>query len=1215
MFLVSRSVKTALLVFTIFFATISALGQGIVTGSIAGTVQDQQTAVIKGARVQAIQTGTNTAHTATTDDHGYFELKDLPLGTYAVTIEAPGFSKLQVSDVIVAADRTTSLGSRALAIGTASDLVSVEAGVPLIETTTAQIGGSFDTKVIQNLPLGNGDAGFDNLALYIPGVANNGAANFSNTNGAAIANNGLRGRSNNFQIDGQYNNDNSVAGPLVFLSNPDVVSEVQVVTNNFGAEFGRNSGSVVNYLTKSGSNSFHGTAFDYNQGDWSFSKENSQKNPLLGFCTPGQAAGTVTPYTSSKGCTTPVVPRYVENRFGGTLGGPVIKNHVWFFGSYQDDRQRSSTIATSSSLTPTPTGISMLASAFPNNAAVSSLQNFGPYAIKTGNPTPAGAVTNVNIINPANGQTQLANVPFQFVSRTLGTPFDDKQATGRGDWQITSKDLFFFRYIYQNSVNAFGTGTGSSGAFFAVPASDRDYGFDYTHTYNNHFVQQARISHVSGAIQFQGGAAFPNCVVTNFGVCPPSVGFADSVNSLTSYGPANNLPQDRQVHNTQYASNLTYTVGKHTIKFGGELDHQNSPGHFLPNTNGTFTFNSFAIPAGAPGAGTTVNAYSTFINGAGSCPAGTTCSQLSLTDGPTVVPFKENDVSFYGQDDWRILDNLTLNLGLRWEWDQEAVNLLHDLSVQNVASGFWQAGLPTSVTEIPKIPEDFNNFGPNIGFAYTPRFLPSWLGQDKTVIRGGYRIAYDPAFYNIFSNIASSAPVVNAGTLLNVALPGNTGAAVQQAYLGQLPRGANPGARNITTVSSDFHNPYVEQWSLGIERQVNSKISFEARYVGNHSVGEFQTVNLNPQICSAFNAAGTTCTAGLLVQDPGAVPAGLTPCTPAAATAAGTGSGAVGRVNCAFTNVRERDNGAWSLYHGLQNELKIQNFHGLTGDVSYTWSKALDNTSEIFASTGGISTPASQNPFDVNQGERGVSAQSFPQVFTTYWIYALPFAREQKGIMGHLIGGWEWSGTYRYQSGAPITPVQNTNNGDPYCDNSWNTNFIGSTLDACRPILGNSSAPFDTSGRYVSATQLINVSTCQSTGTNNSLVGSATCPTISPSSVRFIVNNTNAINALCGGNPFACNVGRNVSRAQARNQADMSVAKNFKVNERIGLSFRADAFNIFNYQYFGVPGLNVNNKNINGLSTTGTPSPGSFGEVFGNTGNNRQLLLSAHVSF
>ncbi len=259
--------------------------------------------------------------------------------------------------------------------------------------------------------------------------------------------------------------------------------------------------------------------------------------------------------------------------------------------------------------------------------------------------------------------------------------------------------------------------------------------------------------------------------------CPPNIGFSDATNPYLSFGLATNLPQDRQVHNTQYQSNATWTHGRHTIKFGGEFDHQSSPNHFLPSINGGFTF--LSSPTGSTdcvGASGNVpcNAYSNFIKNATGCPgAGTanpaTCSQLSLTQGPFNFNFKENDLAFYGQDDFRLKSNLTLNLGLRWEWDQQAINLLHDISVQNVANGFWAAGLPTNVTEIPHIPEALHNFGPNIGVAWTPRIFKKIMGQDKTVIRGGYRIAYDPAYYNIFLNVATSAPVVNSVTILNVA--------------------------------------------------------------------------------------------------------------------------------------------------------------------------------------------------------------------------------------------------------------------------------------------------------------------------------------------------------------------------------------------------------------------------------------------------------------
>ena len=1169
-------------VLLIFHAKLSS-AQGIVTGSISGTVYDPQKAVVPGAKVTAVQSETGSSFTTKSSGEGYFLIANLPIGTYTLTIEATQFSSRKVNNVDVNSGQNHNVGSQMLNIGQSTESITVEASAPLIETSSAQIGGSFDTQAVSQLP--NAGAGFDNLALYVPGVANNGATNFSNTNGAAIANNGLRGRSNNFQIDGQANNDNSVAGPSVFISNPDVLGEVQIVTNNFGAEYGRNTGSIVNYVTKSGTNAFHGSAFEYNQGDWSFSKQNGQKNPLLGFCPSGVVAGTPTAFSSS--CITPVIPRFVENRFGGTFGGPVVKDRLWFFASYQNDRQRADTSATSSSLTPTPAGISTLAAAFPGNNAVSALQQFGPYGIKVGNPTPAGTIQNIAV---SNGTSSVL-VPFAFVQRTVATPFDDTQITGRGDWQISSKDRFFLRYVYQDNVNAVGSGTISSGAFVAVPAHDEQYGFDYTRDWSTHLVQQTRVGYSKAAVQFAGGEAFPQCSIANVTACPPNVGFSDATNSFTAFGLATNLPQDRQVHNTQYQSNLTAVVGHHNFKFGGEFDHQSSPNHFLPSINGGYTF----ISAG------TTNAFSKFIQGTG--------SSLSLTNGPFNFDFRENDTAFYAQDDWRIKSNLTLNIGLRWEWDQQAINMLHDISVNNVNSGFWKAGLPTSVTEIPKIPEDLNNFGPNLGFAWTPRIWQKLTGHEQTVIRGGYRMAYDPAYYNIFLNIATSAPVVNAGTINNVGLPADlTGKGVQTAFLPLIPTGQNPGARNQTRVDPNFVNPYVEQWSLGIERQLSSRISFETRYVGNHGVGNFQTINGNPLICSAFNAGGT-CTAGLAVQAPSLIPSGVAPCTPAQATAAGNPN-AAGRVDCNFTNLRIRNNGAWSKYNGLQNEIKMRTFHGLTADVAYTWSKATDNVSEIFSSTGGVTTPIAQNPFDPNNGERGVAAQSFPHVVATYWIYELPWMKNQQGFLGHAFGGWQVSGTHRFQSGAPITPSQNTNNGDPYCDGGFNNSLIGATLDSCRPLVSNPNAPFNTSGRYISATQLINVSTCQSTAQ----AGTAACPLINPSDVHFVVNNTFAVNALCGGNPFACAAGRNGFRAMPRNQLDLAVAKNLKLNERLSLQLRADLFNALNYQYLGVPGLNVNSRNINGVNTAGV-APGTFGETWANTGTNRSMILNAHVTF
>jgi outer membrane receptor protein involved in Fe transport len=1142
-----------------------AFSQGIVTGSISGTVQDQEGAAIPRAAVTAVQSGTNATFKAESDAQGYFSIKALPVGSYKLSVEVANFAKLQVSGVSVTSGGNTALGAQVLKIGASSEVVNVEATAPLIEATSSQIGATFESKKIQELP--NVGLGFDNLALFIPGMAQNSSANFSNTNGASLSSNGLRGRSNNFQIDGQSNNDNSVAGPSIFLSNPDILGELQVVTNNFGAEYGRNTGSVVNYVTKSGTNSFHGSAYDYYTGNYSFSRTNGEKNPLLGFCTPAQATDPVT-----NKCTPSTIGRSVENRFGGTVGGPIWRNKAWFFGSYQGDRARSGgTPSVSTSFTPTAAGITALAAAFPNNAAVKSLQTIGPFAVAAGNPIIAGTtqIMKICLTAPCTAATPTVPIEFAKISRSPSSLSNDKQITGRGDIQLTEKDRFFARYIFQQSISTVASGTISSGAWVDIPAKDQQIGLDYTRTWSPRFVQQYRFSFSRAGFGFEAGS-FPNCLRSSISLCPTSVAIGTTVADLTaakpanvsmrSFGIANNLPQGRLINNTQFSGNNTYTVGKHTIKFGAEYDRQRSPNVFLPNINGSFSFTNF----------------NTFIQG--------NASSVSLTDGPTSFNFKEKDISMYGQDDWRVRDNLTINLGLRWEWNQQAVNLLRDITLANQATTppFWSTAAPANVTQLPAIPEDLNNFGPNIGFAWTPRIWENMLGRDKTVIRGGYRIAYDPSYYNMFLNMATAAPVVNSGSFAGVGLPatGATGADVQAAYLGLIPRGVNPGTRNQTRVSNDFHNPYTQQWSLGIEHQIGSKIGVETRYVGNHTVGNFSTINGNPVITGIPAALR---------------PAGVTPCTT-------VGAPGLGRPDCNFGNVRLRNNGAWSRYDGLQNRIDVKDLHGMTAGVQYTYSKGIDNVSEIFSATGGgISTPIPQNPFDPNVGERGVSAQSFPHVFTTYWIYDAPWYKSQQGLLGHVLGGWQWGGTFQYQSGAPITPWQEvTAANNSACDVGFNNAFIG--VDSCRPIAGNPSAPFDSVGQYI-ASAATATAACPIGAFCNVSTGAVT----TPSAVRFIVNNAMADANLCGGNPYACTISRNTYRAQNRNNLNMSLQKSSNVTERVKLQLRADMFNVFNRQFLGSPGLDVNTANeANG---------GTFGTANLNTGSRRFIQLLLRVSF
>ena len=1133
-----------------------AFGQGIVTGSISGTVQDPQGAIIPGAKVTAKHVATNRDYFTESTSAGLISLRALPSGTYSVRVEAARFRTFESNNLVVNVGADTSLGTVQLELGATTETVTVEGGgTPLIEVTTDQISESFDTKKTASLPIGNN---FDSLTLFVPGVAAAGDAGFSNTNGSGFSTNGQRARANNFQIDGQNNNDNSIAGPSIFFGNQDAISEIQVVTN-YSAEYGRNTGTVVNYITKAGTNQFHGTAYEFWQGNTFSSLTNEEKSPALGNCAPGQDP-------VATGCTKVEVPGFVDNRFGGTVGGPILRDKVWFFGSANFERQRSAGTPSSSApgLVPTLNGTQQILAAFPNSPGANLISAIGPATITSqGNPKfsnltstaagqPCGDPNNVNganlnvnnipvvcvtdqidtantglafdCANATPGTNGCTPVEFGSITRFVGNPFNDYEATGRVDFRVTSKDNFFARYVFQQQINDginFGNGV-DVGDWQKIPARDQQIGLDWVHNFSNTFINQTRFSYSRAKFFFNEGSV-SGCDDQNPLGCPTDmVMIGAAPQDSVSFGVAAGFPQGRTINVYQVQDNASKLIGRHTLKFGGEYDKQRSPNLFLPNNNGLFIFTSLNdIIADNP-------------------------LQSRLTVGDPHLPFSEKDVAGYLQDDWRIKDNLTLNLGLRWEWNEQAINLLHDRSVarENGSGAIWpsidpttSAPIPLSLRTVPHVPQDLNNWSPVLGFAWTPR------AGGKTAIRGGFRLSYEPEFYNMFLNVATSSPSVNAvrltfpgpGTLPS---SGNyTGTEIQANLLPQLSP-VNPGIRNHTTVSPNFHSPYSEQWNLGIQQEFTSKIVGEIRYVGNHGVGLFQTQNGNPAL------------ANLSADFPSLLPSGLSPCT----TPGTPGSTSAGYANCNFRNVVERGNTAWSKYNGLQTQLRVGGWHGLTTTASYTWSHTMDNASEIFSTAAAGSTLSfAQNPFDIDRGERGNSGFDFRHIFGLAFIYDLPFAKDQRGLVGKLLGGWELNSTYRYSTGQPFTVIQAAGDS-PYCDS---TLTMSSFYDACRPILASSGAPLNSVGVCTDST----LGDC-------GLVDFVTGTPTTRNSVHWIQNNDQA--ALFFGSPFL-GVGRNTLRGQPISTANLAVFKNFKVRENLSVQFQAQAFNVLNVQYLGAP--------------------------------------------
>ena len=1128
------------------------LGQGITTGSITGTVEDPQQSVISGATVTAVNNGTNAAYSATTNSVGYFEMRGLPVGNYTVTIESSGFSKTRLSSVAVNAGVPTTVGVRQLALQSAATEVTVEATAPIIQTDSVQTGETFESKKLMDLPIGNGP---DLVALFTPGVVPTGDANFANTNGAAFSSNGQRGRDNNFQIDGQANNDSLIGGPSLFIGNQDAIEEVQILTN-YSAEYGRNTGTIVNYITKGGTNSFHGTAFEIYNGNWGDSLASQEKTPLNGFCPKGVAAGTPNqPFTDS--CTTPSVPRYVDNRYGGTVGGPIVRDKLWFFAGTNIEAQRigSSPASSGGQLTPTANGLKQLQAAFPGNAAVAALANIGPLAVKQGTVTFNG-VHSVPVLG----------VPVEFgtVVRNVPSIFNDHEASGRIDYQISQNDRLFGRYLFQQQINTNVSFTGApalaSGDFVDVPARVQEVAVDYARTFSPNVLDQTRFSYSRLNVGFEGGA-FPNCLRSKFSSCTTSVIFTSGTD--VNLGHDGGFPQGRFVITYQVQNNASWRVGNHSFKFGGEFERQSQPNQGLANINGTFIFSSF----------------DNFIQNQ--------ATRLSLTDGSFNIDFTENQGAWYFQDDWRVRPNLTLTLGTRYELNGQAVNVLHDLTTKrelNPATAFWNASVPLNLRTVPELPLDKNNFGPVVGFSWSPRMLSSLFGQNQTVIRGGFRIAYNPEFYNLFTNVAASTPTVNAGRLTNCSncLPGSgIGADVQSLNLPKLLRNVNPGIRTQSLVDPNLHNPYSEQWNIGVQRQFGSKIVVESRYVGDHGVGLYQTVNgnpaLNPLIIAGFASV---------------IPAGLAPCN-----TSGAPGFAQGYVDCNRTNVLTRGNYASSIYHGLQNRFQIQNWHGITAGATYTWSKTIDNASEIFSTTGGGSTQSyAQNPFNTNRAERTTSGLDSPNVATLYLLYDVPFYREQGGWKGKLLSGWQINPTWRYTSGQPYTVIEQFNPASPNFDpvgDAAATNLCdptgtdSSVFAACHPILSNPRAPLDSVGQYTATGALLNFYNGAPINKND---------------VHWIANDLSAARVL--GTPFA-GAGRNLQRGDTINAVNLALLKNVKLTERLTVQLRGIAYNVINRDYRGVtdfPFIDAGNFR----DPVPPATPGGFANTFFNPTGNAQ---------
>ena len=1068
-----------------------------ITGSIAGSVVDQSAAVVTGAKVEIVSQDTGAVSSLVSNEAGLFKAPFLNPGKYTVKVSSPGFRSYEQKDLEVALSRE-SLVNVKLEIGQVGDTVQVEASAPIIEADTSQLSLNVDAKKVVTLPGVQGAV--DRLALLSPGVVY-GFGNI-NSNGLVFSANGQRARSNNFLLDGQDNNDPTIGGPGYFFSNIEALGEFQVITNQFSAEYGRNAGAIVNLRVKSGSNQYHGAGTYFRRDDHNWTAlTNIQK-----------ANGTTTP------------PKYFDTIFAGQFDGPIIKDKLFFNTWVQREwtRQNLLSIGTGSTLMPTPAGLQTLSQNFPNSVSVQNLVKYGAWGNKQGLSIVPGTTTTKSLTNPAGASV---DVEFSSVQRAVSQTGDNWDGGIKVDYRLGSKDTISGKWYQQDNTFANAASNAQAGYLYDNPGRSKQIGGSWVRILTPSTTNEFRFSFIKTGFFFEGGTTFPFTDISK------NIANISITGGFLGYGLATNLPQYRLVNSYQYQDNLSKIMGRHSLKMGVQFIKDNIPLGFLPAINGQYIFPNFQAY---------VDNKPSQFNGA----AGT------ATQEP-----KELDQAYYIQDDFKVRSNLTLNLGLRYEYSGQPVNLLNDITVareSNPATAIWNTSLPIDARTYPRLRAPSKNFAPRVGFAYSPKgsgsgLMSKMLGQDATVIRGGFSISYDPSFYNLMLNAQTAAPVVYSYSLTGTSvqpMPANiSGGNLQSLYAP--PKGVDPRTLNQTLFNPNFRSPYSESFSLGVQRRLGRNSGFEVRGVRTRAVAQFATRNGNPNISNFINNGF------------GGIVSGLTPTTSATCTNCN------GRVVPNYGNIRIRDNSGQAGYNGLQTSFNTRTFRNqLLLGASYTWSKTMDNVSEVFSFLGSGSILLAQNPFDVNAGERALSNNNIPHALSMNISWEMPWLKSNKSWYSRLVGGWTVGVFEIWQAGRPMGPVQLSTSVNPLSDTSFNGFAAG--YDTLRPFLANPKAPVQMVGQVQADGSIVNLAN--------------TKQVVSFNDVHWIYN-TLAADKLYG-TPFG--VGRNVLTGPVFQRADISVFKSFALTERFKLQLRGEATNAFNHVAYGIPNLYVDS----GTATT-----------------------------
>ncbi len=970
------------------------------TATITGQVQDSSGAGIQGAVIKARNTQTGLERSVTTNENAIYTLPLLPIGTYDVASEKQGFQRLVKTGVTLQVDEHARVDF-SLQVGATTSTVEVTADVPLTQTDSSSVGAVIDNRKVVELPL-NGRQ-FYNLALLVPGVAPSAQGSLlSFRGGFNVA--GASELNNNFTLNGLDNNNQLLSAPA-FRPSIDAIQEFKILTGVFPAEYGRNSGSQVIVTTKAGTNSVHGTAFEFLR---------NQKLDAVNYFTPAN-----------------LKPAFRQNQFGGTLGGPILRNKTFFFASYEGTRLTQQITALAN--VPTPAMVNGDFSGI-SRAIVDPVTKtqFQGNVIPQSRISPAGQFL-AKLYPVPTVPTVAGALPTN--NYTFSQPQVDSLNLGslRIDHSFSEKDTLNASYndFEDDTLTQANVVCGSR----VVPGFDctvlllaRLGGLTETHIFSPSLINEAKLSYS----QFQNPRStndqninflqmFNITGTRNDGAARTGVP-AVTVNGFAALGEPTNFPQTRKDHTYQLADNLTWNSGAHTFKFGGDFRRFQSNGTIVGNGRGSFTFNA---QSSAPTSG---YSFADLLLG---LPTSTSRSPLS--------PRIYDRTGYYGgyiQDDWKATPRLTFNVGLRYEYNVPTFEKYNTLSNFNPSTGkidiAGQNGVPAQLWD--QNPYDIE---PRFGFSWQP------FSSSRTVVRGGYGIFYNsPALNNVNSGPQqNNAPFVSAQTF-------NSSLAAPITLDNPFPAAA-AGAGSLTLSVFNRHQPdaKIQQWNFNVQQEITRTLVLEVGYQGSKGTHLPLLYNIN--------------------QPP-------------------PGPGAVARKQALrpypqFGNISFLDAVGNSSFNGLLTRLQQRYSNGLSFLLSYTYGKSIDDTPGTpYNVTPSRSTAEDPTNF---RRERGLSGFDLRHRFVFSPVYELPFGKGKKFLnnnryAGWLVGGWEASGILTLQSGRPFTALVGTDNA----------NVLG-TVD--RPnIVGNGNAGPKTVQQWinVSAFQLAPFGTFGNAGRNN-LIG------------------------------------------------------------------------------------------------------------------------------